>query len=126
MRTREEFEEAKSLIFKILSVSYPNKITLDDRDIGFYDRNDIGQERNRRAKILDDAFRHLRQKQFIEYTSPDSRLPRVGLRLTALGLDEASPKKNYAEPWWRSFDRRIAVLGIVIALLALAASKEFL
>ena len=126
MKAKKEFEQAKALILNTLDRSYPEPTTLDDRDIGFYAREDISSERDRRARILDDAFSYLRQEGLIEYASPDGRIPRVDIKLTTKGLDRSRLSKTGKEPWWASFDRRIAVVSLIVAILALAVGAGLL
>jgi len=39
---------------------------------------------------------------------------------------EASDEHPDNRPWWRSFDKRIAVLSVIVAVLALAIASGFL
>ena len=43
-------------------------------------------------------------------------------RITMAGRRKLSEFGSRAEPWWRSFDRRLAVLGILLTILAIVVA----
>lgn len=91
------FVEAKNLILGKLDEAYPNPITIQDTEFGFYD-NDVSEKRTIRAPIMDDVFTYLKEEGLIEFSSPEGRLPRVDLRLTVKGLNRPrNPVETYKE-----------------------------
>jgi hypothetical protein len=97
MEKRKLFVEAQNLIFAKLDAKYPNPITIQDTEFGFYE-NDISEKRDLRAPIMDDAFTYLKEEGLIEFSSPNGRMPRVDLKLTVKGLNRPrNPVEKYKE-----------------------------
>lgn len=89
MSGRKLLVEAEQLILQTLDKTYPEPITLDDRDMGFYRREDISQEAKLRRLTLSDAFFHLKEKGLIQHSSKDHCIPRQDLKLTPAGATRA-------------------------------------
>ncbi|MCI0510951.1 MULTISPECIES: hypothetical protein [Chromohalobacter] len=120
MTGRKLLIEAEQLILKTLDETYPLEITLDDRDMGFYRRNDISEEADRYRVALSDAFYYLKEKGLVQYTSADHQIPRHGLKLTPAGALRA---KNPIEAF--KDDGVKAAIGAVVNSLARAIEKKF-
>jgi hypothetical protein len=82
------FNDACSLIFKLLYEQFPVPYDFDQRDIGFYQRFDISKDGDNLRRVLQATLEFLRQEGFILYEY-HSETPTVGIRnarLTAKGL----------------------------------------
>ncbi|AJF06289.1 hypothetical protein GSUB_06585 [Geoalkalibacter subterraneus] len=120
MSGRKLLIEAKQIILKRLDASYPEEITLDDRNIGFFDSMDITPEANRRRSALNDAFTHLKEEGLIQFSSPNNRRPREGLKLTPSGaLRVRNPIDAYKQ------DGIKAALGALANFVARVIEKKF-
>ena len=47
-------------------------------------------------------------------------------RITPLGREALRREVAAKEPWWSAFDRRVAIVGLVVAVLGLAATLGLL
>ena len=100
MESIKLFDQACAIILTKLEEKYPFPIEISDWEMGFYERHDISKERDKKALILDDAFKHLKGIGYLEYSSSDSRIPRTDLKITTNGLvrlrktDDGLPDKK--------------------------------
>ncbi|MCF7516664.1 hypothetical protein [Pseudoalteromonas sp. L21] len=98
MNKKELYNKAVGLILSKLDETYPEKIKLHDYELGFYEREDISDERNIRARIMSNAFNQLKKDRLITFSSEPDRSPRLNLVLTEKGLKRPkNPIEAYKE-----------------------------
>lgn len=98
MNQKELYNEAVGLILSKLDETYPEAIKLHDHELGFYEREDVSEARNIRAKIMSNAFNQLKKERLITFSSEPDRTPRLDLVLTEKGLNRPkNPVEAYKE-----------------------------